>query len=72
MPYAYCDSILSCGEIPYQSFGLDKNLVPKNEDFLARIFACGEDFHALRLTSELVDLRAGNANLVAKSGAFRD
>ena len=25
MPYAYGDSILTCGEITYQSFGLDKN-----------------------------------------------
>ena len=24
MPYAYGDSILTCGEITYQSFGLDK------------------------------------------------
>ena len=24
MPYAYSDSILTCGEITYQSFGLDK------------------------------------------------
>jgi hypothetical protein len=24
MPYAYGDYILTCGEIPYQSFGLDK------------------------------------------------
>ena len=24
MPYAYGDYILACGEIPYQSFGLDR------------------------------------------------
>ena len=28
-----------------------------------KVFAFGEDSHALRLTSELVDLRAVNANL---------
>ena len=32
-----------------------------------RIFAYGEDFHALRLVSELPDLRAGNANLMGLS-----
>ena len=31
-----------------------------------RIFAYGEDFHALRLMSQLPDLRAGNANLIPR------
>ena len=29
---------------------------------LCQVFACGEDSHALRLESELSDLRAANAN----------
>ena len=42
-----------------------------------RVLAVGEDSHALRLTSELVDLRAANANLIplrlrlAEQGAKR-
>ena len=32
--------------------------------FGTRILAYGEDSHTLRLTSELVDLRAANANLI--------
>ena len=30
MPYAYGDYILTCGEIPYQSFGLDRKKTVKN------------------------------------------
>ena len=38
MPYAYGDYILTCGEIPYQSFGLDNKkelLVDKSSFFVA-------------------------------------
>jgi hypothetical protein len=35
MPYAYGDYILTCGEIPYQSFGLDnkKELLVNESSF---------------------------------------
>ena len=36
-----------------------------------RVLACGENSHALRLTSELVDLRAANANLAPQRFALR-
>ena len=34
-----------------------------------RVFAFGEDTHALRLTSELVDIRSGYANPCCAEGA---
>ena len=44
MPYAYGDYILTCGEIPYQSFGLDK----KRTKRLLRSFFGGErEIHEL-------------------------
>jgi hypothetical protein len=36
MPYAYGDYILTCGEIPYQSFGLDKK---RTKQLLRSFFA---------------------------------
>ena len=53
MPYAYGDSILTCGEITYQSFGLDKKRTkhPLRSFFGSgtRVFAFGEDTNACRL-----------------------
>ena len=40
MPYAYGDYILTCGEFPYQSFGLDNKkelLVDKSSFLLAGV-----------------------------------
>ena len=38
MPYAYGDYILTCGEIPYQSFGLDrKKTIRKRSFFLVHL-----------------------------------
>ena len=38
MPYAYGDSILTCGEITYQSFGLDKK---RTKRLLRSFVVCG-------------------------------
>ena len=39
MPYAYGDSILTCGEITYQSFGLDKK---RTKHSLLSFFVCSD------------------------------
>ena len=67
------DYILTCGEITYRSFGLDKKRTKRLLcSFLGRVFACGEDSHALRLASKLADLWAANANLLPRNARDRE
>jgi len=49
MPYAYGDSILTCGEIPYQSFGLDKK---RTKQLLRSFFGRGRRTWSRRDTAK--------------------
>ncbi len=65
MPYAYGDYILTCGEIPYQSFGLDKSrsdlgrLSLRSKRF--RLAAASQVGVALRRTTEYFLKHSRNA-----------
>ena len=59
MPYAYGDSILTCGEITYQSFGLDKK---RTKHLLRSFFGWGTGIRTPVMTeSESVALPLGDA-----------
>ena len=51
MPYACGDSILTCGEIAYQSFGLDKK---RTKRLLRSFFGCGTRIRTLTIRVRVV------------------